>query len=81
MTPWSWWAGEIDCETYDLACECATRDEAVQDALRQLKTGERFQVIEARSSTAAEHTDFVPFLRTRNHEVLIAGAHLVRMDA
>lgn len=74
MTPWSWFAGEIDAEAYDLACDVATREEAVREALAQLRPGERFQVIEARSSEAIKHEGgIVPFLRTRNHEIMTAG--------
>lgn len=77
MTPWAWWSGEIGAETYDLALEEPTRDAAIAEAERQLSPGDTFQVVEARSSTAAEceRTGFVPFLRTRNHEVLtVPGA-------
>lgn len=76
MTPWSWWAGELDADnTYDLAAEEKTREAALQVASRQLKRGERFQIIEARSSTDAKYegADFVPFLRTRNHEIITVG--------
>lgn len=78
MSPWRWWAGCPGERTYDLACDCESRDEAVREALRNLSPGEKFQVIEARSSEAAVHegADCVPFLRTRNHEVLVAGPHL-----
>lgn len=79
MTPWSWYAGHPGEHTYDLACDCASRDDAIRGALRELDAGETFQVIEARSSEAREHegSDCVPFLRTRNHEILIAGPHLL----
>jgi len=75
MSPWSWWAGVPGERTYDLACDCATREDAIREGLRELQPGERFQIIEARSSEAAEHegSDCVPFLRTRNHEILTAG--------
>lgn len=80
MTPWSWWAGEIGEDCYDLACECKTREEAIQQALRRVSVGERFNIVEARSSEAKEHegSDLVPFLRTRNAEVLTAGPTLLR---
>lgn len=75
MTPWSWWAGVPGEECYDLAMDCPTREAAIREALREVRPGDKFQVVEARSSEAAKHegSDFVPFLRTRNHEVLIAG--------
>jgi hypothetical protein len=75
MTPWSWWAGDPDEDAYDLACDCPTREAAIREALRMVAPGGQFQVIEARSSEAAEHegSDLVPFLRTRNHEILTAG--------
>ena len=72
MTPWKWWAGEIDCQTFDLACEASTREDAIREALTKLSPGEKFQIIEARSSTDKCHDDFVPFVRTRNFEVLTA---------
>lgn len=75
MTPWFWWAGELDAEAYDLAAEEKTREAAIQVASRQLKPGEQFQIIEARSSTDAKYegADFVPFLRTRNYEIIAVG--------
>lgn len=74
MTPWSWWAGEIGAETYDLACEEPTREAAIYTASQLLDPGTEFEIIEARSSTAAKYegADFVPFVRSRNHERLIA---------
>lgn len=78
MTPWAWWAGEPSEETYDLACEKPTREAAIAEAMRQLNRGEQFRIIEARASTAAKYegADFVPFMRTRNHEVLTVGPRL-----
>ena len=75
MTPWRWWAGHPGEHTYDLAGDCATREDAIREAVRELSPGERFQIIEARSSEDVRHegSDCVPFLRTRNHEVLTAG--------
>lgn len=83
MTPWRWWAGYIGSYTYDLACDCASREEAIGHALGELKPGEEFEIIQARSSEAREHegSDFVPFLRTRNSEVLTAGLHLLSTSA
>lgn len=75
MTPWSWWAGRPGEDLYDLASDCPTREAAIREALRSVESGEQFRIVEARSSEAAKHegSDFVPFLRTRNHEVLTAG--------
>lgn len=75
MTPWSWWAGELDADAYDLAAEEPTREAAIQVASRQCKPGEKFQIIEARSSTDIKYegADLVPFLRTRNHEIITVG--------
>ena len=74
MSPWTWWAGEVDDDVYALAEE-PTRDAVIREAIRGLKPGERFQIIEARASTALKHegSDCVPFLRTRNHEILTVG--------
>lgn len=74
MTPWTWWAGEIDDDTYGLA-EAATREDAIREASQGLKPGDKFQIVEARASTAAQHdgSDCVPFLRTRNHEIITVG--------
>ena len=75
MTPWAWYAGELDSDVYDLAAECTTRDEAIGEACASLKVGDQFRVIEARASTAQQYEgdDFVPFLRTRNKEVVTVG--------
>ena len=83
MTPWAWWAGIPGEETYDLACEMPTREAAVAEAMRQLKPGNTFQIIEARSSTDAryEGADFVPFVRERNHEILVASPRLASTEA
>lgn len=74
MTEWEWWAGHPDEDSYDIA-QAATRDAVIAAAMRELGQGDTFQIIEARSSTAAEHegSDFVPFLRTRNHEIITVG--------
>jgi hypothetical protein len=70
MTNWEWWAGEIGAETYDLACGEKTRDAAFKTASDLLDPGTEFQIVEARTSTAAKYegADFVPFVRTRNYE-------------
>ena len=79
MTPWRWWAGMIGEHTYDLAGDCATREDVIRAALHELTPGERFQIVEARSSEDVRHegSDCVPFLRTRNHEILTAGPPLL----
>lgn len=77
MTPWRWFAGELGDWIYDLACDEPSRDAAILTALRTgcLKPGDRFRVIEARSSEAKAHDgeDCVPFLRTRNEEIVVVG--------
>ena len=73
MSPWSWYAG-YPGETYDIVCDAPSRDAVIADALREVSPGERFQIVEARASDAVkfEGSDHVPFLRTRNHEILTA---------
>lgn len=75
MTPWRWWAGELDDDVYNLAVDEPTRDAAISAACRELKAGDRFRIIEARSSTDRryEGSDFVPFVRTRNAEIVTVG--------
>lgn len=70
MSPWSWFAGEPDMESYGLAEE-ASREAVIAAALKDLEPGDVFEIIEARSSDAKKYegSDFIPFLRTRNHEV------------
>lgn len=78
MTPWTWFAGNLDDDVYDLA-EADTREKAIEAALDAstgwLKPGGQFRIIEARSSTAQKYegSDFVPFLRTRNSEIIPVG--------
>lgn len=74
MSPWTWWAGIPDDESYALA-EASTRDDVIKAALEELVPGDTFEIIEARSSDAKkwEGGDFVPFLRSRNHEVFVVG--------
>lgn len=74
MTPWKWWAGIPGDETFDLALEEPTRDAAIASARAQVEPGTEFEIIEARSSTSRKYweSDFVPFVRTRNHERLTA---------
>lgn len=59
---------------YDLAADAPTREAAIERASQQLNVGDQFQIIEARSSDAQKYegSDFVPFLRTRNHEIVLA---------
>lgn len=71
MTPWAWsWREEGD-EAY--GCERATREDVIADAERELQPGQTYEIIEARMSEAAryEGSDWIPFLRTRNHEVRV----------
>lgn len=78
MTPWTWFAGNLDDDVYDLA-EAETREKVIEAALDAstgwLKPGDQFRIVEARSSTAHkfEGSDFVPFLRTRNEEIITVG--------
>lgn len=78
MTRWEWWAGSLDEDTYDLANE-QTREDAIRVASFGMKPGEKFRIVEARSSSNKkyEESDFVPFLRTRNHEIIPVGPVLV----
>ncbi|KAB2680526.1 hypothetical protein [Brucella tritici] len=78
MTPWTWYAGHLDDDVYDLA-EATTREKVIEAALEEvtgwLNPGDRFRIIEARSSDAKKYegADFVPFLRTRNAEIIEIG--------
>jgi hypothetical protein len=75
MTPWRWWAGELDDDAYCLAGDEPTREAVIQQAIFGMKPGDQFRIIEARSSTDRryEGSDLVPFLRTRNHEIITVG--------
>lgn len=75
MTPWSWWAGELDDNTYSLAGDEPTRDDCIREASRGMKAGDQFRIVEARASTDQKYegSDFVPFLRTRNSEIITVG--------
>lgn len=70
MTPWSWWAGHIG-EDYAIA-EASSREAVIDAARREIGPGETFQIVEARSSTDRrfEGVDVIPFVRTRNHEII-----------
>jgi hypothetical protein len=74
MTPWSWSAGIPGEEAFGLACEEPSREAAIAAARREVSPGTEFEIVEARSSTAARYESayFVPFLRTRHHERIIA---------
>ena len=74
MTRWEWWAGWLEEDCYSLASE-PTREAVIRAASREMKPGDRFRIIEARSSTDKryEGADFVPFLRTRNQEIITVG--------
>ena len=75
MTPWSWWAGEIGADSYALVGDEKTRAAVIRAASRLLRPGDQFQIIEARLSEDQryEGDDLVPFLRTRNHEIITVG--------
>lgn len=72
MTPWAWYWKLADDESYGE--ECSSREAVIAAAHREVGPGETFEIIEARMSEAVEHegSDFIPFLRSRNHEVLTA---------
>lgn len=72
MSPWAWYWKHADDEAYGE--ECATREAVIAAAHREVQPGELFEIIEARMSEAVEHewSDVVPFLRSRNHEILTA---------
>lgn len=78
MTLWQWWAGFYDevqeDGSYSLG-EFNTREEAIAAGLRDTVRGQRFHIIEARSSQSMKYegADIVPFLRKRNAEVLVNG--------
>jgi hypothetical protein len=74
MTPWQWlWIEEGDDESGGWRGEHVSREQAIDDAERELIAGTAFLIIEARSSTSMEYegADCVPFLRTRNRERLV----------
>ncbi len=75
MTPWQWWA-EVSYagETIGFVDEyhvgpCPFREAVIAAAMREARSeGDRFQIVEARQSTAVEYegADIVPFLCVRN---------------
>jgi hypothetical protein len=75
MTRWEWWAGDIDEDDYGLEGACPTREDVIRRVSRYMKPGDQFRIIEARSSTDRryEGSDLVPFLRTRNKEIITVG--------
>lgn len=74
MSAWEWRAARLGDNTYGLACG-RTRDEVIANALRETVPGEQFEIVEAqmRDARKYEGSDFVPFIRERNHEVLTNG--------
>jgi hypothetical protein len=74
MTPWAWYWKGPDDEAYGE--ECVSRDAVIAAAGKELSPGDTFEIVEARMSEAAEHegSDFIPFLRSRNDEVLVVPA-------
>lgn len=72
--PWAWYWKHADDESYGE--ECPTREAVIAAAHREVRPGETFEIVEARMSESVEHegSDFIPFLRSRNHEVLTAPA-------
>lgn len=73
---WEWWAGDIGEQCYSLG-HGDNRDDVIRQGMRETRAGESFQIIEAQSSTAKRYSygdeEFVPFVRTRNHEIIING--------
>ncbi|WP_322884236.1 hypothetical protein U8C35_07720 [Sinorhizobium medicae] len=82
MTPWTWWAGELDDDVYALA-EATTKEEVIRRASIGMKPSDQFRIVEARSSEAMKYEgqDFVPFLRTRNEEIVTIGPVAVKGGA
>lgn len=72
MTGWEWWAGHLDEPIYDIAGGCASRADVIAQARENIGDRETFRIIEARSSTSLkfEADDFVPFMQTRNAEII-----------
>ena len=72
MSPWAWYWKYLDEDAYGE--ECASRDAVIAAAEKSASPGEAFEIVEARMSDARKHegSDFIPFLRSRNHETLTA---------
>lgn len=76
MTLWEWWWLEYDGQEQEgWQPGGEDRAETIAMAQREVPRGGQFLIIEARSSSAAcyEGADWVPFLRTRNREMLTNG--------
>ncbi|WP_404711535.1 hypothetical protein [Sphingomonas sp. MMS24-J13] len=77
MSPWRWWVGfdeDGEPETYNIG-EVGSRVQAIALGQRETRAGDRFWIIEARSSEDMRHegADSVPFLRKRNRESFVNG--------
>lgn len=75
MTLWEWWAGDaenVDCEGCYESGPHPTREAAIAAGRDEKWGGDYFSIIEARSSSASKHDELevVPFLRTRNFELI-----------
>lgn len=91
MTRWEWFAGsyaDVEYEGVYSSGGFACRDDAIVELARQgieaLDGQLLFYVIEARSSTAMRHegADVVPFVRSRNLQLLDLGELMdARADA
>lgn len=72
---WEWHVGEINGDCYDIGCS-NSREAAIEAGMRHVGYGESFQIIEA-ISAGDDHPDWsedwVPFLQTRNHEIITKG--------
>ena len=81
MTPWAWYWKEADDESY--GDECESREAVIAAAEKELSPGDVFEIVEARMSEDRKHeeSDFIPFLRSRNHETLTISSAGDRSDA
>lgn len=75
MTGWEWWVGSYADVEYEGAYGwggVTTRNHAIALGLRETRPGERFYIVEARSSQASQHedADVIPFLRQRKKELV-----------
>jgi len=70
VSPWHWYWKHADDEAYGE--ECSTREAIIAAAEREVRPGDTFEIIEAVMSQARKHegSDFIPFLRSRNHETI-----------
>lgn len=74
---WEWQVGRLDADNhYDIGCG-NSREDAIRMGMAAVDYGESFQIIEAISADE-DHPewseDWVPFLETRNHEIITKGA-------